>query len=60
MTYTNCEVCHRKQYCFLQFRPDAQEDENVVIKRAVCPQCLALVYHTTKNSKPVKILSYYS
>ena len=59
MTYTTCEVCNSKQYCFLQFRSDVQEDENM-IKRAVCPCCLTLVYHADKKSKEVKILPYYS
>lgn len=61
MIYTTCEVCGNEEYCFLQFRPEVQDDENIIIiKRAACPHCLALVYDTNKNSKQIKVSSYYS
>ena len=60
MTYTICEVCGNKQYCFLQFRPEVQEEEYIIINRAVCPQCLTFVYHINRNRKQIKIHSHYS
>jgi len=59
MTYTTCEVCGVEQYCFLQFRTDIQEDENI-IKRAVCTPCLTVVYHAMMTGKRIKTIPYYS
>lgn len=60
MTYTTCEVCGREQYCFLQFRTDINGDDPSIIKRAVCPHCLKIVYQTMQLDRRVKTISYYS
>lgn len=60
MTYTACEVCGVEQYCFLQFRTDIKENESDIIKRAVCTQCLKVIYETMMTGKRIKNISYSS